>query len=258
MGEGERELLWSGYYEDVDLSAVMGTLRLESPGARKPSKEALASAFASFERLVDRGLMKVGRLSLGQAVRSGGRPGAAIHVEESIDAASRRVEQECAKAQSFDDWRFACVLATTDLGDAVGRATLRDPEAPSLPRQGAMKVAALRNHLRDTALVVALDPARQLAWCEEHRLPIDEIAQSYTGMLRAWRDRLAYDGLVDDPQVERNSRGLGRHLIAMHALGEHRLWQGLSATEWMVAREIAKDLLRRVDDVSAPGEFDQI
>jgi hypothetical protein len=76
----------------------------------------IADAFISFERLVDLGLVEIGRIEYVNPDEAAGSVAPVKHVAEPIDAVRARVERECAQASRDTDWTFACWLVTTSAG----------------------------------------------------------------------------------------------------------------------------------------------
>lgn len=108
---GERELLADADSDDVSFGWVLIHLGIRgNPPAHprwRPSEQDLEQAFASLSGLVQRGLIKVGRIEY----LDGGAPGRIApvrHIEEPLDAVRVRVSEAVRLAAEPEDWEFSC------------------------------------------------------------------------------------------------------------------------------------------------------
>ena len=123
LSEGEIELLIDGLTDDVSFSwALIDVgLRGNPPDEDVPAdREMIAAAFISFERLVELGLVAIGRIDEDPDTPRG-RYRAVKHVAEPIETVRDWMERECGQAVSWPDWAFCCWLVSTDAGDEVAR-----------------------------------------------------------------------------------------------------------------------------------------
>jgi hypothetical protein len=124
---GETELLIDGLSDDVAFHAALIDLgiRANPPIVNKPpNDDAIAAAFESFERLIARGLVRLGRIEYVDPTQPMGTVGPVKHVEEPIHVVRERVEQACHDAEEWPNWAFSRWLVTTDAGDALARLAL--------------------------------------------------------------------------------------------------------------------------------------
>lgn len=124
---GEVDLLIDGLSDDVAFVWVLIHLGIRAnPPPRPdwiPSDLELSAAFASLRRLVEAGLMCLGRIEY----VDGGPPGRLApvrHVAEEFDVVVGRVGAAVRDARDETDWAFSCWAVNTDRGDAVARRTL--------------------------------------------------------------------------------------------------------------------------------------
>jgi hypothetical protein len=111
LSEGERALLDDAASDDVALVWVLIHLGIRGNPPRppdwKPSATQLDAAFDAMRRLVDAGLLSVGRTEY----LDGGPPGRFApvrHVAEPLDDVRRRVDAAVREAKTSTDWEFAC------------------------------------------------------------------------------------------------------------------------------------------------------
>ncbi|GAA3794053.1 hypothetical protein CSO01_25540 [Cellulomonas soli] len=139
----ERELLIDCLTDDVSLEWVLIDLgiRVNPPVTPnwRPSSANLDEAFSILARLVDLGLVAVGRM---EYIDEGpaGRVAPVRHVTEPLDVVRARVDDAVASAaQGSDvDWAYACWVVSTPAGDR------RTREFDSLPSGATPKVGSGR------------------------------------------------------------------------------------------------------------------
>lgn len=129
LSAGEIEVLIDGLSDDISFHWALIHLGLRAnPPADEmpPSAEMVSAAFVHFERLLDRGLVKLGHIAY---VDSDERPGTVApvkHVEETVAEVRKRVEDACSTASDWSDWAFSCWLVSTEAGAALARQALRE------------------------------------------------------------------------------------------------------------------------------------
>jgi hypothetical protein len=119
LSSGEIALLVDGLTDDVSFGWALIHLGLREdppPEDVPPTGDVIAAAFASFERLVNLGLVEIGRIEYVNPGQPAGSVAPVKHVAEPIDAVRARVERECAQASRDTDWMFACWLVNTPAG----------------------------------------------------------------------------------------------------------------------------------------------
>lgn len=122
-------MLIDGLSDDISFSWALIDLGLRGDppvDAAPPSPETISAAFAHFDRLLDRGLVKIGRVRYVDPDQPRGTVAPVMHVSEPITEVRNRVEEACSTASDWGDWAFSCWLVTTDAGDAVARQALED------------------------------------------------------------------------------------------------------------------------------------
>lgn len=121
---GETQLLIDGLSDDIAFHWALIDLgiRANPPVVNQPPVAAdIDAAFESFERLVARGLVRLGRMEYVDPTQPPGTVAPVKHVEEPIQLVRQRVEQACHEARTLPDWAFSCWLVTTETGDALAR-----------------------------------------------------------------------------------------------------------------------------------------
>jgi hypothetical protein len=129
LSAGEIELLIDGLSDDVsfDWALIRLGLRGNPPlDEWPPSAETIGAAFAHFERLLARHLVRLGRIEYVDPNQAPGTVAPVKHTPEHLSDVRHRVEQACSTATGWGDWAFSCWLVNTDAGNAVARRTLRD------------------------------------------------------------------------------------------------------------------------------------
>ena len=124
LSKGETELLIDGLTDDVDFAWALIHLGIRAnPPVRDepPAVEAIAAAFESFERLISRGLVKLGRIEYLDPNTPKGTLAPVKYVDEEIGVVRTRVERACRDAKDWSDWAFSCWLVNTEAGNAVAR-----------------------------------------------------------------------------------------------------------------------------------------
>jgi hypothetical protein len=124
LSAGEIELLIDGLSDDVsfDLALIHLGLRGNPPvDDVPPSAETIGAAFAHFERLVGRNLVKLGRIEYVDPNQPQGTVASVKHTSEPLTEVRNRVEKACSAAAQWGDWAFSCWLVNTDAGDAAAR-----------------------------------------------------------------------------------------------------------------------------------------
>jgi hypothetical protein len=123
----ETELLIDCLSDDVSFNWALIDLGLRANPPDDdvpPSLEMIAAAFARFDRLLTRQLIKLGRVIYADPNQPRGTVGPVKHVSEPIAEVRQRVEQACSDAIDWSDWAFCCWIVTTDAGDAIARTAL--------------------------------------------------------------------------------------------------------------------------------------
>lgn len=129
LSVGEIELLIDGLSDDISFSWALIDLGLRGDPAvddAPPSTEVISIAFAHFERLLERRLVKLGRVTYVDPNQPRGTVAPVMHLSEPIAEVRDRVEKACSTAEEWGDWAFSCWLVTTDAGDVVARQALDD------------------------------------------------------------------------------------------------------------------------------------
>jgi hypothetical protein len=124
---GEIELLIDGLSDDISFAWALIDLGLRpNPPVENvpPPSEMIQTAFAHFARLVDRNLVKLGKVVYADPNQPRGTVAPVKHIAEPIDVVRERVEAACSTAPESSDWAFSCWLVTTDEGDVVARRAL--------------------------------------------------------------------------------------------------------------------------------------
>lgn len=121
---GERNILVDGLSDDVSFGWVLIHLGIRgNPPATPswwPSEMDVATAFVSLQKMVDAGLVEVGRLEY----VDGGPPGrfaSVRHVAEERAASEQRVLEAVRAKGEPEGWEFACWVVNTEKGDAIAR-----------------------------------------------------------------------------------------------------------------------------------------
>lgn len=114
---------------DDDVSLIWALidlgLRDNPPAADVPPDEAtISAAFAHFDRLLARNLVRLGRVADVDHSQTPGTVGPVMHISEPVADVRARVAEACATAAESGDWEFSCWLVTTDTGDAIARRAL--------------------------------------------------------------------------------------------------------------------------------------
>ncbi len=123
---GEVELLTDGLTDDISFDNALIDLGLRgNPPARNEPPDAIQidAAFRSYERLLNAGLIRLGRVQY----IDGGPPGRVApieHLVESLTQVRARVEEACRTASDWGDWGFSCWSVNTSDGDAAARERL--------------------------------------------------------------------------------------------------------------------------------------
>jgi hypothetical protein len=134
LTNGETELLIDGLDDDVAFTWALIHLGIhESPAAASeappPESEAISAAFNSFERLLARDLVKLGRMEWVDPDQRTGSAAPVKHVSEPIQVVRERVERTCRDAKDWSDWAFCCWLVNTEAGNDIARVALANEDA---------------------------------------------------------------------------------------------------------------------------------
>ncbi|MEX2555885.1 MAG: hypothetical protein WEB06_09655 [Actinomycetota bacterium] len=129
LSPGEEELLIDGLSDDVAFLWVLIHFGIrENPPATpdwRPTKSDVAAAFASLRKLVDAGVVRVGRLEYADDGPPE-RVAPVKHVAEEVTEALQRVEKALIVATEARDWESACWVVNTEKGDAIARRALAE------------------------------------------------------------------------------------------------------------------------------------
>ena len=126
LTRGEVDLLVDGLTDDISFDNALLDLGLRaSPPERNapPGANQIDAAFRSYERLLNAGLIRLGRVQY----IDGGPPGRVApveHVAEPLTQVRARVEEACRTASDWGDWAFSCWSVNTFNGDAVASKRL--------------------------------------------------------------------------------------------------------------------------------------
>ena len=123
LGSRELALLSDGLSDDVSFlwALIHLGIRANPPAVDgPPNEEDVAAAFECFQRLVEAGLVEVGRL---EYVDRGppGRVAPTRHVPEPLELVRARVQQACRASSRDGGWENSCWLVNTAKGDEVAR-----------------------------------------------------------------------------------------------------------------------------------------
>lgn len=127
LTDGELELLIGGLTDDISFDIALIDLGLRgNPPEREGPPDAIQidAAFRSYERLLNAGLIRVGRVQY----LDGGPPGRVApveHIEERFVDIRSRVDGACRTASNWGDWAFSCWSVNSDAGDALARHRLQ-------------------------------------------------------------------------------------------------------------------------------------
>ena len=127
LSAGERAVLIDGLSDDVSVSWTLIHLgiRANPPSSDEPpDTDAIAAAFESFDRLLARDLVRLGRIEYIDPQQPASTAGPVRHVAEPIHVVREGVEQECRDAKSWSDWAFCCWVVNTDAGDDLARLSV--------------------------------------------------------------------------------------------------------------------------------------
>ncbi len=119
LTKGELGILMDGLTDDVSFGMALIHLEVRgnTPGRdNPPSVVQIDAVFRSYSRLIEAGLLKLGKL---QYVDGGppGRVAPVEHVEEPAAIVRSRVETACRSATGWGDWAFSCWTVNTKTGD---------------------------------------------------------------------------------------------------------------------------------------------
>lgn len=126
LTDAEIELLVDGLTDDVsfDMALLHLGIRGNSPDRNEaPDAAQIEAVFRSYERLINNGLIQLGRVQY----IDGGPPGRVApveHVEEPLREVRTRVDHACSSATDWADWAFGCWTVNTEGGDAIARKQL--------------------------------------------------------------------------------------------------------------------------------------
>jgi hypothetical protein len=126
----EAALLIGGLSDDIAFVWALIHLRLRRNDGTDgvPTDELVDAAFAHFDRLLERGLIRIGRVVYADANQPAGTVAPVKHVSEPVDEVRRRVMAACARAAAGQsDWEWACWIVNTPAGDNVARHVLERP-----------------------------------------------------------------------------------------------------------------------------------
>jgi hypothetical protein len=126
LTNGEIELLIDGLTDDIsfDMALIHFGIRGNPPDRNEPpGRNQIEAAFRSYERLINSGLVRLGRI---QYIDAGlpGRVAPVEHVEEPFRDVRGRVDDACRTATEWGDWAFSCWTVNTEAGDAVANREL--------------------------------------------------------------------------------------------------------------------------------------
>lgn len=123
----EVDLLIDGLSDDVSFSWALINLGIrDNPPVQDspPSAEMIVRAFDHFERLVDLGLVNIGRIEFIDPDRPPNAVGPVRHIAEPLAQVRRRVDHACAADGDSIGWQFSCWLVNTEAGDAAARLAI--------------------------------------------------------------------------------------------------------------------------------------
>ncbi|MCP4963591.1 MAG: hypothetical protein GY925_30520 [Actinomycetia bacterium] len=126
LTRGEVDLLADGLTDDISFDNALLDLGLRrNPTERNEPPDAIQidAAIRSYERLLNAGLIRLGRIWY----IDGGPPGRLApveHVAEPLTQVRARVEESCRTATDWADWAFSCWSVNTSDGDAVASKRL--------------------------------------------------------------------------------------------------------------------------------------
>ncbi|WP_291036490.1 hypothetical protein [Herbiconiux sp.] len=112
LTEGELALLRDAEIDDVHTVSMLFDLGLIESTKDRPTPDAVSAAFESLARLLDLGLIRVGRLENSDGGPDG-RLAPVRHVAEPLDVVHARVTTAIAAAQEPSDWWFASWVVAT-------------------------------------------------------------------------------------------------------------------------------------------------
>ena len=110
---GELKLLEDASVDDVHTLSMLSDLGLVGSAHDAVTAEILDSAFASLAKLLDRGLIRVGRVEYVDA-GAPGRIAPVRHISESLSTVRAHVESSTANAADPTSWWFASWVVGTN------------------------------------------------------------------------------------------------------------------------------------------------
>ena len=128
---GEIELLIDGLTDDVAFvwALVDLGLRRNDGTDEAPSASTVDEAFLLFRRLLDRDLIRIGKVVYVDPDQPRGTVAPVTHVSEPIELVHQRVLDACAKAESDGvDWEWSCWTVNTEAGNDMARQVLDQAE----------------------------------------------------------------------------------------------------------------------------------
>ncbi len=131
LTDGEVDVLIEGLSDDVAFvwALICLGLRRNDGTDEIPTAELVDEAFGHFGRLLDRGLIRLGRMDVVDPDHPAGTVAPVKHVSEPASEVRTRVLNACAQAAADgSDWEWVCWIVNSDAGRDVARQVVERAE----------------------------------------------------------------------------------------------------------------------------------